>query len=235
MIDKNSVYNGDCLELMKQLPDKCIDLVLTDPPYGINCDGGTYGLGVAPKKMTKKSWDIVTVKTTMDKTTNNKVEPKYVFTSKRSDYLTPNCLVDRILSKINQKKFYLDCCCSFKNIPAEKHFIEGESNGLVESWRSPVFNEDRCDWAYCNPRYDECSRWVKKAYIEQQRGNKSVLLIPVRTETKYWHDYILFNDKVEIDWLKKGYKFLHPETKKEMGVFKNALAIVYFKNKKDFL
>lgn len=42
---------------MKQLPDKCIDLVLIDPPYGINCDGGTYGLGVKPKKMTKKSWD----------------------------------------------------------------------------------------------------------------------------------------------------------------------------------
>lgn len=30
------VTQGDCLELMKQLPDKCIDLVLTDPPYGID-------------------------------------------------------------------------------------------------------------------------------------------------------------------------------------------------------
>lgn len=57
MLEINKIYNADCLELMKQLPDKCIDLVLTDPPYGINCDGGTYGLGVAPKKMTKKKWD----------------------------------------------------------------------------------------------------------------------------------------------------------------------------------
>ncbi len=32
----NTAYNGDCLEFMKNLPDKCIDLVLTDPPYGIN-------------------------------------------------------------------------------------------------------------------------------------------------------------------------------------------------------
>ena len=31
----NSVINADCLEVMKQLPDKCIDLVLTDPPYGM--------------------------------------------------------------------------------------------------------------------------------------------------------------------------------------------------------
>ncbi len=29
------VHNCDCLEFMKQLPDKCVDLVLTDPPYGI--------------------------------------------------------------------------------------------------------------------------------------------------------------------------------------------------------
>ena len=30
------VHNCDCMELMKQLPDKCVDLVLTDPPYGID-------------------------------------------------------------------------------------------------------------------------------------------------------------------------------------------------------
>lgn len=29
----NKIYNMDCLEFMKTLPDKCIDLVLTDPPY----------------------------------------------------------------------------------------------------------------------------------------------------------------------------------------------------------
>ena len=32
----NKVIQGDCLEVMKQMPDKCVDLVLTDPPYGIN-------------------------------------------------------------------------------------------------------------------------------------------------------------------------------------------------------
>ena len=30
------VHNCDCMELMKQLPDKCVDLCLCDPPYGIN-------------------------------------------------------------------------------------------------------------------------------------------------------------------------------------------------------
>jgi DNA modification methylase len=31
----NSIICGDCLDIMKQIPDKSIDLVLTDPPYGI--------------------------------------------------------------------------------------------------------------------------------------------------------------------------------------------------------
>ena len=35
----NRIFNQDCLEFMKTLPDKCIDLVLTDPPYGINVGG----------------------------------------------------------------------------------------------------------------------------------------------------------------------------------------------------
>lgn len=33
MLEINKIHLGDCLELMKELPDKCIDLVLTDPPY----------------------------------------------------------------------------------------------------------------------------------------------------------------------------------------------------------
>jgi site-specific DNA-methyltransferase (adenine-specific) len=43
MIDKiiNTVIQGDCLDVMKSMPDKCVDLVLTDPPYGIG--GGLRG------------------------------------------------------------------------------------------------------------------------------------------------------------------------------------------------
>lgn len=35
MLDEyiNKIINDDCLNVLKQLPDKCIDLVLTDPPY----------------------------------------------------------------------------------------------------------------------------------------------------------------------------------------------------------
>jgi len=34
MIKKNKVYLGDCFEVLKNIPDGCIDLVIADPPYG---------------------------------------------------------------------------------------------------------------------------------------------------------------------------------------------------------
>lgn len=36
----NKILLGDCLDIMKQIPDKSIDLVLTDVPYNIGMDGG---------------------------------------------------------------------------------------------------------------------------------------------------------------------------------------------------
>jgi site-specific DNA-methyltransferase (adenine-specific) len=49
MIDKiiNTVIQGDCLDVMKSLPDKCIDLVLTDPPYGIGIKNKVGGNNLA--------------------------------------------------------------------------------------------------------------------------------------------------------------------------------------------
>ena len=53
------LYHGDCLEIMAQI--SCVDLVLTDPPYGINRDGGFGGFGgfgkpIARRQYTEK-WD----------------------------------------------------------------------------------------------------------------------------------------------------------------------------------
>jgi len=58
-MELNKVYNMDCLEYMRGLEDNCIDLVLTDPPYGIGMDGGNIGgnnLSKA-KNYIKKDWD----------------------------------------------------------------------------------------------------------------------------------------------------------------------------------
>lgn len=44
MIEANNIYLGDCLELMKQMPDKSVDAVITDPPYPNNA--GHFNNGI---------------------------------------------------------------------------------------------------------------------------------------------------------------------------------------------
>lgn len=36
----NKIYQGDCLEIMKDWPDSCVDVVITDPPYGEKTHAG---------------------------------------------------------------------------------------------------------------------------------------------------------------------------------------------------
>ena len=60
MIEVNKIYNDDCLNVLKQLPDKSIDLVLTDPPYGIGeakKNNASRGKLAIAKDYGKKDWD----------------------------------------------------------------------------------------------------------------------------------------------------------------------------------
>lgn len=51
-----SLFHADCMEIMKQYPDKYFDLAIVDPPYGINAGKMTMGSG--KHKFTKgKEWD----------------------------------------------------------------------------------------------------------------------------------------------------------------------------------
>lgn len=54
-IDK--IYLGDASDLIRNLPDKSIDLCLTDPPYAINADKGTNGFGSSSVRHYVGGWD----------------------------------------------------------------------------------------------------------------------------------------------------------------------------------
>ena len=59
----NQIIHGDCLEVMKSFPDKSIDLVLTDPPYGIGLAKGTittYGQSIDKGRRYEGDWDNAT-------------------------------------------------------------------------------------------------------------------------------------------------------------------------------
>ena len=50
----NIAYNRDCMEAMREYPDKYFDLAVVDPPYGITVDKQSLGAGtgLAPEKNT---------------------------------------------------------------------------------------------------------------------------------------------------------------------------------------
>lgn len=53
----NQVFNEDCLETMKRMDDNSIDLILTDPPYGIGIDGQKQSINVNNPKANRKHHD----------------------------------------------------------------------------------------------------------------------------------------------------------------------------------
>lgn len=70
---------------------------------------------------------------------------KYNFTQERSDYLTPPILIEEIFQELNilgimpAEIFDVDVCCSQKNVPAKRYFIDGEIDGLTAEWGISIF------------------------------------------------------------------------------------------------
>lgn len=69
--------------------------------------------------------------------------------------------------------------------------------------------------------------WVRKAYEESQKpGTVVCMLIPARTDTTYWHDYILNGKADEVRFIKGRLKFTDEEgNAKDPAPFPSALVI----------
>lgn len=118
------------------------------------------------------------------------------FSSEKMDWETPQ----KFFNVLNDEyDFTLDVASNGSNAKTEKYFTK-EDDGLTKEWKGRVF---------CNPPYGrEIKHWVKKAYDESKKDYNDliVLLIPSRTDTKYWHDFI-FNKASKIIFLKGRLKF----------------------------
>jgi len=76
---------------------------------------------------------------------------------------------------------------------------------------------------FVNPPYSNISEWVAKCYEEGRKENTLVvMLIPSRTDTKYFHDYIL--NRAEIRFVKGRLKF---GSSKNSAPFPSMLVIYY--------
>lgn len=64
---------------------------------------------------------------------------------------------------------------------------------------APAFNGLKITWGkknYVNPPYSTKIPWIKKAIIESKKGNKSFMLLPVDTSTKWFWDLIQPNFQI---------------------------------------
>ena len=115
-----------------------------------------------------------------------------LFTSNTPEWATPQAFFDKLNLEFN---FTLDPCATKENAKCKKFYTK-EDNGLVQSWD----NEN----VFCNLPYGRVLKdWVKKA--SEVRGGVVVMLIPARTDTKYFHEYIY--GKSEIRFIKGRLKF----------------------------
>lgn len=110
-----------------------------------------------------------------------------MFSSKSNDWATPQSFFDK-LDRI-YGPFTLDAAASADNYKVANHYTEAD-NALSQDWSG--------NRVFLNPPYGRNLKdWVKKAYEEGQKNDTTVvMLIPARTDTKYWHDYVMWADEI---------------------------------------
>jgi site-specific DNA-methyltransferase (adenine-specific) len=96
-------------------------------------------------------------------------------------------------------EFTLDPCATSDNAKCKKYYTINE-NGLEQDWQGET--------VFCNPPYGRAIKdWVRKCYEESKKPDtKVVMLIPARTDTVYFHEYI-YNKVDEVRFVKGRLKF----------------------------
>lgn len=116
-----------------------------------------------------------------------------MFSSKSNEWATPQVLFDKLDREFH---FTLDPCATPENAKCKKYYTESD-DGLAQDWTNET--------VFCNPPYGrEIAKWVKKAATTKAL---TVMLIPARTDTTYFHDYIYKKEGVEVRFIRGRLKF----------------------------
>ena len=129
--------------------------------------------------------------------------------AERTDWATPPAFFAGLDKEFG---FTLDVAASPHNAKCERYFTS-DDDGIQQDWAGEV--------CWCNPPYGrEIGKWVRKAAQEARRGATTVMLIPSRTDTAWWHDYI--EGKAEVRFVRGRIKFVGAT---ENAPFPNAVVI----------
>lgn len=127
----------------------------------------------------------------------------YMNTSKTVEWETPQELFDQINHIYN---FTIDVCANEQNHKCDRFYTK-EQDGLAQSWKG--------EKVWCNPPYGrEIADWVRKAYECADKNTIIVMLVPARTDTKWFHKYaknkaqvILMNGRLKFGGMDKTAPF----------------------------
>ena len=135
--------------------------------------------------------------------------------SASDDWLTPPELFERLDRKW---RFTLDpCACDGHVLDDAMKSCTRADDGLSLDWSG---------WSvYCNPPYSNIAAWVEKAASHRDNA-LIVMLIPARTDTRYWHKHIE-GKALKVEFLPGRLKFGRPDgSKSQSAPFPSCL--VYF-------
>ena len=118
-----------------------------------------------------------------------------MFSSQTDNWATPQWLFDELNKEFS---FTIDVCANSDNAKCRRYYTKAQ-DGLKQNWGG--------ENVFCNPPYGrEISKWVKKA---SESNTLVVMLLPARTDTKWFHEYIY--NKAEVRFLKGRLKFGNSE------------------------
>ena len=109
-----------------------------------------------------------------------------LFSSTTGEWETPQDVFDALDSEFGG--FDLDPCATEQNAKCKRYFTLAD-DGLKQTWDGKVF---------VNPPYGrEIGEWIWKCYIaSESTADLVVALIPSRTDTKWWHDWVMLASEI---------------------------------------
>lgn len=120
-----------------------------------------------------------------------------MFSSATDLWSTPQDFFDELNNEFN---FTLDVCALPENAKCS-NFYTPQTDGLSQPWKGRV---------WCNPPYGrEVGQWVRRGYSSRKTlvAEVVVMLLPARTDTRWFHDYIYIYGKAEIRFIRGRLKF----------------------------
>lgn len=120
---------------------------------------------------------------------------KALFSSKTDQWATPQDFFDALNAEFH---FDLDPCADEENHKTPEYFTK-DQDGLRQDWSGRR--------VFCNPPYGRAiSAWVEKSFREGHKDDTLVvMLIPARTDTRYFHDFI--KNRAEVRFIPGRLKF----------------------------